>query len=273
MSHYFLDLKNNCDRGKSKAHISYITRGESDWEVFGVDGQDKIEKRKHLKQVWDQWLDNGKSMSRSDYRTILSIPKSDCDYETFKAMVYEFRRKTYKYNIGCVAVHQDKPDHYDAHIIVNARTIGGKAVQMDKGFSHRAKSRWQEIGAKHGVSIEYDPHDLTYEERGEMWAKKKAEREKYKQSIASLNETTPVIKMAQEKNPEVLAAARESLDIPRIRNIHERAAWVRDLVMAFHRWLSREAEMVLRGRKTLEKGLETKSRYISRDKSRDDLER
>jgi len=266
-------VSNNCDRGKSKAHISYITRGESDWEVFGVDGQDKIEKRRNLKQVWEQWLDNGKSMSRSDYRTILSIPKSDCDYETFKAMVYEFRRKTYKYNIGCVAVHQDKPDHYDAHIIINARTIAGKAVQMDKGFCNRAKSRWQEIGLKHGVSIEYDPRELTYEERGEIWEQKKIEREKYKQSIASLQQTVPLMKMAQEKNPEVLAAARESLDIPRIRNIHDRAAWVRDLVLAFQMWLKREAEGLIRGRKTLEEGLETKSRYISRDKSRDDLGR
>ena len=273
MSHYFLDVKNNCDRGKSKANISYITRGESDWEVFGVDGQDKFEKRRHLKQVWDQWLDNGNKMKRSDYRVILSMPKSDCDYETFRSMVYEFRRKTFKYNIGCVAVHQDKPDHYDAHIIINARTIAGKAVQMDKGFSHRAKSRWQEIGLKHNVSIEYDHHELTYEERGEMWAKKKAEREKYKQSIASLNQTVPLVKMAREKHPEVLAAARESLDIPRIRNIHERAAWVLDIVKAFQLWLRREADMVLRGRKTPEDRLETKSRYISRDKSGSDLER
>jgi len=42
-------------------------------------------------------------------------------------------------------------------------------------------------------------------------------------------------------------------------------------VLAFQMWLKREAEGLIRGRKTLEEGLETKSRYISRDKSRDDF--
>lgn len=273
MSKAVMKISNNCHRGKSKSNINYITRGDSDYKIFGIDGETEIEKRRHLKQVWNEHLDSGNKMKRSDYRVILSMPKSDCDYETFRSMVYEFRRKTFKYNIGCVAVHQDKPGHYDAHIIINARTITGKAVRMKKDFEQNAKERWKSIGDKHGIDISYVPREISYEERGEIWEQKKIEREKYKQSIASLNQTVPIMKMAQEQNPEAMKEARESLDTPRIRNIHERATWVRNLVMTFQVWLKREAEGLIRGRKTLEEGLETKSRYISRDKSRDDLGR
>lgn len=232
MSKAVMKISNNCHRGKSKSNINYITRGDSDYKIFGIDGETEIEKRRHLKQVWNEHLDSGNKMKRSDYRVILSMPKSDCDYETFRSMVYEFRRKTFKYNIGCVAVHQDKPGHYDAHIIVNARTITGKAVRMKKDFEQNAKERWKSIGKKYGIGISYIPREISYEERGEIWAQKKIERERYKKSIEILNKFTPELKkqMASEDRPDI-DEINKNRTTQKPRNIHERAEYVRQMVL------------------------------------------